>query len=115
MSNMNQNEPPFQYNALCKTDVLESELFTFVWVISKFSSLTEEQGEEMRSRLSLMLTESISNTTNPVSPLCHGPANHVIRSFNLLAFCSRTNIDTKTRRQTVQKVLLTLIEIVENV
>jgi len=49
MSNMNQNEPPFQYNALCKTDVLESELFTFVWVISKFSSLTEEQGEEIKS------------------------------------------------------------------
>jgi len=40
---------PFKYNALCKTDVMESEKYTFVWRISKFSSRTEKHGEVLNS------------------------------------------------------------------
>ena len=46
---MNQANPPVKYDTWCKTDVLESELFTLVWTISKFSSLKEENWESVHS------------------------------------------------------------------
>ena len=46
---MNQANPPVKYDTWCKTDVLESELFTLVWTISKFSSLKEENWESVQS------------------------------------------------------------------
>jgi len=41
--------PYFNYDALCKTEVNESDKFKFVWVISKFSSRTEENGVYIKS------------------------------------------------------------------
>ena len=49
LSKMNQANPPVKYDTWCKTDVLESELFTLVWTISKFSSLKEENWESVHS------------------------------------------------------------------
>ena len=49
LSKMNQANPPVKYDTWCKTDVLESELFTLVWTISKFSSLKEENWESVQS------------------------------------------------------------------
>jgi len=40
---------PYKYDAMCKTDLLESDKFTFVWRISKFSLRTEKNGEAMYS------------------------------------------------------------------
>jgi len=49
---MNQSDQiclPFRYNALCKTDIMESDKYTFVWRISQFSSRTEKYGEVLNS------------------------------------------------------------------
>jgi len=46
---MNQNCLPYKYDALCKTDIIESDKYTFVWRISKFSSRTEKTGEVLSS------------------------------------------------------------------
>jgi len=44
-----KNGLPYKYDALCKTDIIESEKYTFVWQISKLSSRTETNGEELDS------------------------------------------------------------------
>jgi len=41
--------PPVHYDAWCKTDILASETFTYVWTISNFSSMTEQTGEYLNS------------------------------------------------------------------
>jgi len=41
---------PFNCNAYCKTDVLESEKFTFVWEVSKFSARKEVTGTSFLSK-----------------------------------------------------------------
>jgi len=46
---MDQNCLPYKYDALCKTDIIESDKYTFVWKISKFSSRTEKTGEVLSS------------------------------------------------------------------
>ena len=46
----------------------------------------EKQGEEMRSPLSLRLTESISNTSNPLSPLSRSTESHCIGRIIWLQF-----------------------------
>jgi len=42
----------FNYDVLCKTDVTESDKFTFVWAISKYSSSVKEKanGESLKSK-----------------------------------------------------------------
>jgi len=49
MEQSDQVSLPFKYNALCKTDIMESDKYTFVWRISKFSSRTEKYGEVLNS------------------------------------------------------------------
>jgi len=46
---MDKNCLPYKYDALCKTDIIESDKYTFVWRISKFSSRTEKTGEVLSS------------------------------------------------------------------
>jgi len=46
---MDKNCLPYKYDALCKTDIIESDKYTFVWRISKFSSRTEKTGEVLNS------------------------------------------------------------------
>jgi len=40
---------PFTYNSYCKTEITESDMYTFVWEIANFSSRTEENGEYLDS------------------------------------------------------------------
>jgi len=44
MSTTSRNQLDFSFDAHCKTDVMESEKFTFVWEILKFSSRNEANG-----------------------------------------------------------------------
>ena len=46
---MDQNCLPYKYDALCKMDIIESDKYTFVWRLSKFSSRTEKTGEVLYS------------------------------------------------------------------
>jgi len=50
MSTNDQSLLPFNCDAYCKTDVLESEKFTFVWEISKFSARREVTGTAFLSK-----------------------------------------------------------------
>jgi len=51
-SNADNSSLNFNYDALCKTDVMESDKFTFVWSISRFSSRLKEKanGEYLKSK-----------------------------------------------------------------
>jgi len=51
-SNADNSSLNFNYDALCKTDVMESDKFTFVWSISRFSSRLKEKanGEYLTSK-----------------------------------------------------------------
>jgi len=52
MSSSGDGSLNFNYDALCKTDVTESDKFTFVWSISRFSSRVKEKanGEFLKSK-----------------------------------------------------------------
>jgi len=49
MSYSEHNSLPYKFDLMCKTDILESDKYTFVWRISKFSLRTEKNGEVMVS------------------------------------------------------------------
>jgi len=49
---MDQNDKnclPYKYDAFCKTEITKSEKYTFVWMISDFSSRSEKNGEVLDS------------------------------------------------------------------
>jgi len=50
MSATSQSQLDFSFDAHCKTDVMESDKFTFVWEILKFSSRTEANGVYILSK-----------------------------------------------------------------
>jgi len=53
MSALSQNPPDFNYDALCKFEVMKSDKFTFVVEIPDFSLRTEKQGESLFEKFSV--------------------------------------------------------------